>query len=97
MDEERLIHEMRQLLPHDLSSGCTDQDLLDAAEKPAYPLFLSNIPKAGVFRLDTSDADAGMVELLGQGQRVLLPTERTTTSKKKNRFAIPCASATSNT
>ncbi|MEO0474496.1 MAG: hypothetical protein AAF085_00810 [Planctomycetota bacterium] len=90
MEQDHVIQVMRRSLAMDLAVGCTNQDLRDAADSPTYPLFLSKVPKIGVFRLDRGDTDNNVIELAGQGQRVLLPTDRPASTPTRRRGSIPC-------
>jgi len=93
MEPDHVIHAMRRSLVSDLAAGCTDGDLYEAAERPAYPLFLSKISKIGVFRLGRDGVEDGVIELAGQGQRVRLPMERQVPTTSKRRATIQCEPA----
>lgn len=90
MEEDHTIRMMRRFLAHDLLPGCTDDDLRHAMENPSYPLFLSKVPKIGVFALDPGDIEKGVIDLTGQGQRVLLPLERHGALQVKRQASIRC-------
>lgn len=95
MEQDHILRTMRRSLPIDHAAGCTEHDLEVALQNPSYPLFLSKISKIGSFRLDRDDTDGGVIELVGQGQRVLLPRERTLSGQSNRRAAIPCKPAKS--
>lgn len=90
MEHDRMLQLMRSRLQRDLSHCCTDQDLRDAANHPGKPLYLSRVPRIGVFRLDNPIPGSDVFELSSSGQRVVLPLGRRAQTRS-GRHAAPFA------